>query len=56
MDASKSKSDDATAPRATKKPYRKPEMKREKIFETQALLCGKIQITQRQCNLLRKTS
>jgi hypothetical protein len=47
---------DAAATPARKRPYRKPEVKREKIFETQALLCGKIQITQRQCNLLRKTS
>lgn len=39
-----------------KKPYRKPVVRREQIFETQALLCGKIQTTQRQCQLLRKNS
>ena len=47
---------DAPTPASPKKPYRKPEVRREKIFETQALLCGKIQTTQRQCQLLRKTS
>ena len=43
-------------PPAPKKPYRKPQVLREKIFETQALLCGKIETSQRQCNLVRKTS
>ncbi len=45
-----------TQPGARKKPYARPVVRREKIFETQALLCGKINIAQRQCNLLRKTS
>lgn len=39
-----------------KKPYRKPQVQREQIFETQALTCGKIQTTQRQCQFVRKTS
>lgn len=45
-----------TQPPMQRKPYRKPEVRQEKIFETQALLCGKLQTTQRQCQLLRKTS
>ena len=31
---------------APKKPYLKPSFEREKVFETQALTCGKIQTTQ----------
>jgi hypothetical protein len=48
--------DDSQKPKAPKKPYRKPLSRRESIFETQALLCGKVQTTQRQCELVRKTS
>ena len=43
-------------PQAAKKPYRKPQVRREKIFETQALICGKIFTNQRQCQLVRRTS
>lgn len=32
-----------------KKPYRKPEFRYEKVFETMALACGKITGTQFQC-------
>lgn len=39
-----------------KKPYRKPAFVREQLFETTALACGKINPTQRQCNLVRKNS
>jgi hypothetical protein len=28
----------------TKKPYHKPSFRREKVFETQALSCGKVQM------------
>jgi len=35
--------------REKKKPYRKPEFRFERVFETQALSCGKISITQGQC-------
>lgn len=40
---------------AAKKPYVKPEVRHEKVFETMALTCGKVQRTQGQCGY-RKTS
>jgi len=39
----------------TRKPYKKPEFRVERVFETQALSCGKVG-TQSQCHLNRKTS
>ena len=39
-----------------KKPYVKPEVRHERIFETQALTCGKVQTTQMSCGINRKTS
>jgi hypothetical protein len=39
-----------------KKPYQKPAVRHERIFETQALTCGKIQGTQGQCASNRKNS
>jgi hypothetical protein len=42
----------ATGPeskRALKKPYHKPEVRHEKVFETSALTCGKVQTTQSGC-------
>ena len=39
-----------------KKPYQKPARRREKVFETSALVCGKVQTTQGQCHNNRKTS
>jgi len=52
---------DRTVPRpetqqATKKPYRKPEFRFERVFETRALACGKISTTQGQCAHNTKTS
>jgi hypothetical protein len=41
---------------APKKPYLKPSFEREQIFETQALICGKVQSTQGSCRYNRKTS
>jgi hypothetical protein len=41
---------------AKKKPYHKPEFRAEKVFETTALTCGKIQSTQPQCHFNRKLS
>lgn len=32
-----------------KKPYRKPEFRFERVFETRALACGKQSTTQAQC-------
>ncbi|MFN7922935.1 MAG: hypothetical protein U0Q16_22725 [Bryobacteraceae bacterium] len=39
-----------------KKPYEKPDFVTESAFETMALACGKINDTQLQCRLNRKTS
>jgi len=39
-----------------KKPYRKPEFRFERVFETLALACGKIHVTQGQCHFNRKKS
>jgi hypothetical protein len=39
-----------------KKPYLKPDFHFEKVFETLALVCGKLQHSQGQCRLIRKTS
>jgi hypothetical protein len=39
-----------------KKPYLKPGFQREKVFETQALTCGKVQTTQSSCHRNRKVS
>lgn len=40
----------------SKKPYRKPEFRFERVFETAALACGKIAGTSAICNSSRKTS
>lgn len=40
----------------TRKPYEKPVVKAEKVFETTALKCGKITATQSSCKFSRKTS
>jgi len=39
-----------------KKRYEKPSFRWEKVFETQALICGKVQATESSCRLNRKTS
>jgi hypothetical protein len=39
-----------------KRPYQKPAFRRERIFETMALSCGKISPTQGQCKFNRKNS
>lgn len=41
---------------AAKKPYQKPEVRHEHVFETMALACGKVQTTQGSCHFNRKTS
>lgn len=40
----------------SRKPYQKPAFRFERVFETMALACGKINPTQRSCNISRKTS
>jgi hypothetical protein len=44
------------APGTAKKPYVKPEFRHEKVFETMALSCGKVQTTQGSCHANRKAS
>jgi hypothetical protein len=39
-----------------KKPYVKPSFRFERVFETQALACGKQNVTQKHCAFNRKTS
>jgi hypothetical protein len=43
-------------PGRVKKPYRKPSFQHERVFETMALTCGKLDPTQSQCQVNRKTS
>ncbi len=45
----------AEAPRS-KRPYHKPALRYERVFETRALTCGKVQTTQASCAHNRKTS
>jgi hypothetical protein len=40
----------------SKKPYTKPAFRLERVFETQALTCGKVHITQGSCRSNRKSS
>ena len=51
-----SQKDRPAAPPVRKKSYRKPAFRQEKIFETMALSCGKIDPTQSQCQFNRKVS
>jgi hypothetical protein len=39
-----------------KTPYQKPAFRRESVFETSALSCGKVQSTQSGCRSNRKVS
>lgn len=41
---------------APKKRYERPEVRYERVFETMALSCGKVQITQAQCAHNRNAS
>jgi hypothetical protein len=40
----------------TKKHYTKPDLRFERVFETMALACGKVQTTQANCHANRKAS
>ena len=46
---------DSEKPRE-KRPYKKPEVRHERVFETMALSCGKLRATQAQCRFNRKRS
>jgi hypothetical protein len=39
-----------------RKPYHKPEVRHEKVFETSALQCGKVSSTQASCHASPKNS
>ncbi|HUO35307.1 MAG TPA: hypothetical protein VMU43_09980 [Candidatus Acidoferrum sp.] len=39
-----------------KKPYEKPTVRHERVFETMALSCGKVQSTQGSCHFNRRAS
>ncbi len=41
---------------ATRKPYQKPSFQHERVFETMALICGKLDPTQLSCQINRKNS
>jgi hypothetical protein len=43
-------------PKAPRKPYEKPAVRHERVFETRALTCGKVNTTQGACHSNRKTS
>jgi hypothetical protein len=55
-DANSDKQDVSDAPSPGKKPYQKPEFRYERVFETMALSCGKVVITEFQCRLNRRAS
>ena len=44
------------SPRAAKKLYQDPAFRHEKVFETMALHCGKIQATSLMCHQMRSSS
>jgi hypothetical protein len=44
------------AKHTTKKPYVKPTVRHERVFETMALSCGKVQNTSGACHFNRRVS
>jgi hypothetical protein len=46
----------ADGERRPKKPYHKPTVRFERVFEVQALTCGKVQTTQASCHYNRRAS
>jgi hypothetical protein len=42
--------------RTAKKPYQEPAFRHERVFETMALSCGKVQPTNFQCSFHRMNS
>jgi hypothetical protein len=45
-----------STPKTSKKPYVKPAFRKERVFETMALACGKISGTQQSCRINRRNS
>jgi len=56
QDTSASGKSEAQPPQESKKPYEKPSFRFERVFETMALACGKISLTQKHCQFNRKSS
>ena len=52
----KPSSQKANGARAIKRPYVKPDVRHEKVFETMALSCGKIGPTESGCHANHRTS
>jgi len=48
--------DESESHRAVKKPYQEPAFRFERVFETMALACGKIQATTFECRFHRNSS
>lgn len=48
--------DRKAAGNASRKPYQKPSFRQEKVFETMALVCGKVSSTQASCHANKKNS
>ena len=46
----------ADANSSTRRPYVKPQVRHERVFETQALSCGKVSPVQGTCSINRKNS
>ena len=44
------------SPRVAKRQYQDPAFRHERVFETMALSCGKVESTQFQCHFHKKTS
>jgi len=44
------------SPRPAKKQYQDPAFRHERVFETMALACGKVQATEFQCRYIKKNS
>jgi hypothetical protein len=57
QDGSSCKTTISGAPSSSKKPYRKPAFRHERVFETMALACGKVSRVEGQCHFgTRKNS
>ena len=59
MSQRESKNEDvqsAESKSSVKKPYQKPQVRHERVFETMALACGKVGVTSHACRLNRRAS
>jgi hypothetical protein len=48
--------DEMHPPTAAKKPYHRPTVRFERVFETSAISCGKVQVNEGPCHQNRKLS